>query len=420
MDDSWKKKYLKYKFKYNELKKMIGGIDEINSNTNNVNSNTNNVNPEINSIIVSHNGRLRCLINLFEKGLGNIKFKNCAILKLKISNTGSELSLIYSGSLAENSVEFESDSDLNDNDDEEDDKDEKDEDDEEDSVTENPIRNQFLNKNLSSAKSTSNIPIKGGGKKKYYVVDDTIDLKLNEIKFETKMTTNSNISKLFNIKPEDLDNKTFVFYLIRHGDGIHNKAKAEKKKGLFGPNLLDAQLTDEGKNQAVLAGRELKRIIKTSTIDHLFVSDLKRTRETLENILKEGIVLTNNQIDIIVLPCSHELDYKKGNCDGNQPNIFSSENKVGCISTNAVCNKSLTSNTDYCSNIKISNKYVLCINWNFYNLFYDNKNRSNLNVISKKFHCRDTSMISLALFIIKHPNNTDRNVMKKWIDDRKN
>lgn len=62
-------------------------------NTNNMENTQNKV-----SIIVTHNGRLRCLLNeIYPQFTPNVRFKNCAILRLNISTTKGELSMIYPG-----------------------------------------------------------------------------------------------------------------------------------------------------------------------------------------------------------------------------------------------------------------------------------------------------------------------------------
>ena len=76
-------------------------------------------------------------------------------------------------------------------------------------------------------------------------------------------------------------------------------------------------------------------------IKNIFVSDLKRTRQTLQNILlgmfqsnsmlNLGKAQINNQINIYVLPCSHELAFPK--CDvSNMPGAV--ENTMNCYSNN--------------------------------------------------------------------------------------
>jgi len=175
------------------------------------------------------------------------------------------------------------------------------------------------------------------------------NIEENEIKFNP--ISNSNILDIgLNLKPEDMSDHIYTFYLVRHGDGIHNKAKADGKKGIFGPNLIDAELTLDGKSQAIEAGNKLKSLLGHTPIDYLFASDLKRTRQTLEGVLGQGILLSNPKSNVIILPCSHELDYKKNSCDGNQPNIFSAENKTSCNTTNVICD-STGKKIDYCSSI---------------------------------------------------------------------
>jgi len=384
MDNEWRQKYFKYKIKYNELKKLIGAASQ---------NNTISTPTEINSIIVTHNGRLRCLLDHFKKGLGSIKFQNCAILKLVVSMNKCDLSLVYSGSLASNT------------------------------------------ENDKSTKTVNSIGVSDKDKDKYYVTPGTQTNKQSE---EFITISNMETLKLLNVKSVDLGDKTYNFYLIRHGDGKHNQAKAEGKKGIFGPDLTDAELTLAGIKQAENAGQEFKKMLGENTkIDHLFASDLKRTRQTLEEVLRQGIQLTNPNLDIFILPCSHELDYHKTNCDGNQPtSFFSAENKMNCPSNN----NSNDGTNDYCSSIikykytenngikHTENEGVLYLNWKYYKLFYDNSSRtpekkSIFNIIntekSIRFHCRETSMLSLALFIINNPNCNDRQIMEKWINERK-
>ena len=53
----------------------------------------------INSIIVSHNSRIRCLLDKFITSKEEIRFMNWCILLLKITCTHLELELIYTGEL---------------------------------------------------------------------------------------------------------------------------------------------------------------------------------------------------------------------------------------------------------------------------------------------------------------------------------
>lgn len=368
MDDVWEKKYLKYKLKYVELKKLIGAAKYDKSI----------YGQEINSIIVTHNGRLRCLMDLLgipKDKKNKFKFKNCAILKVTIKADGYSVKLVYSGELAADYTDDSSDID----------------------------------------ESSLNLKVGGGKSDKYYVTEKKA---VNEEIF-TPFIKN-NLSSI-NLKKEDLNNNTYTFYIIRHGDGLHNKAKDEGKKNLMSTinkTFLDAKLTDKGITQAVNAGKKLKDHLGDISIDYLFTSDLIRTRQTLESILNQGIVLTEPKANVKILPCSHELNYSSKGCDGNQGigNIISAENSVSCkFNKNIVCN---SNDLSYCSSIKFSQNNTegrLCLDWTFYNLFYNNKQRQNMSLSTDRFNCRNISMLSMSLFIIQNPNCNDRKTMEGWI-----
>jgi broad specificity phosphatase PhoE len=250
-------KYIKYKIKYSTLKNLIGGENKITS------------------ILVTHNGRLRCLFKQFGYDVNKKKFKNCAIIKFELDKTELKISLIYEGEL---------------------DKEKK---------TENKTKEKdsYFDKSTFTPKT-----IKG----------DELNKILNDLK----------------LKPTDLESDTYTFYIVRHGHGVHNEAKDtglfEKVSKTLSGNLTDANLTDSGKEQAKKAGKELKSELGDKNVNFSFVSDLYRTQETLENLVSQF----NNGSDIlqkaIVLPCSHELDFvKDGSCDGKQK-FTASENTMSC------------------------------------------------------------------------------------------
>ena len=83
-------------------------------------------------------------------------------------------------------------------------------------------------------------------------------------------------------------------YLIRHTEGTHNTVKFHI--------YTDTSLTPNGIQQAKNTGNELKKILKTQP-DMWFVSDLQRTHQTLNTILKDT---KYNNVDFHVLQCSHE------------------------------------------------------------------------------------------------------------------
>ena len=171
------------------------------------------------------------------------------------------------------------------------------------------------------------------------------------------------------------EDKEYVFYIMRHGQATHNtKSGLSKMAGsLF---TKDTPLTDKGIEQANNAGKKVKSLGLPSA-NYLFASDLQRTRSTLNNFLKEsGIAHPDN---ITILACSHELEYVKGECDGNQ-GITPAENVMNC--TKDKCTK----------------EDILNLNWDNYYSFYDNNTRN--CITCKRKHCRKTDMIEIALEII--------------------
>jgi bisphosphoglycerate-dependent phosphoglycerate mutase len=209
---------------------------------------------------------------------------------------------------------------------------------------------------------------------------------------------------------EEAGPNTFVFYIVRHGDGVHNKAKQEgffyKSLQIIKGLLNDASLTPIGENQCKVAGKKLGET--NPVINFLFTSDLKRTRQTLYRLLEGGEenILFNPPNEkfnnVIILPCSHELDYKDDKCDGNQ-GITAQANQMNC-SAISVCPITKTLNVDYCSYlppVKDTDSKNLCLNWSHYSKFYGTeKNGTRKNPTSKPQKCKDTNMIKQAIGII--------------------
>lgn len=83
----YKNKYIKYKNKYINLKNQKGF-----GNT-------------YTSIIITHNGKLRCLLDKLSfsddknYNIRKLKFKNCAILKLEITSYSMSIDMLYEGDL---------------------------------------------------------------------------------------------------------------------------------------------------------------------------------------------------------------------------------------------------------------------------------------------------------------------------------
>jgi hypothetical protein len=168
--------------------------------------------------------------------------------------------------------------------------------------------------------------------------------------------------------------------MVRHGDGEH---LALKRKGVFAKIrknisdrfkssdeqiLRDARLTEDGKKQAQRAGDELNCLLDNDSIDFIFFSDLERTRQTIAEMLSkiESNKISDN-VRTIVLPCSHEVGYKKdgSNCDG-----------IGFIEY--IKRRFITENIprldkikDFSLSMKISNEKFLKIDIDNYSNFYN-------------------------------------------------
>ena len=233
--------------------------------------------------------------------------------------------------------------------------------------------------------------------KKYYVTDKgtTGKGKLIQEDFPTIKDRSHNY---------DTMGKPFVFFLIRHGQGVHNTLKGIKK--ILGDK--DPRLTNEGKQQAKNTGKaminnsEYKR--EFSEAKYLFSSDLKRTIQTLVNIVNVFNEYTQNKIvnnvenavgskKIIVLPCNHELNYdKKGSCDGAlKQSVIGNENKTSCNYSKSGC-VSLVGDFE--------------IDWSLYRDFYGEGTRLNPGKNNRR-HCRNTNFLQEAINFISPENNTN-------------
>ena len=242
------------------------------------------------SIITSHQGRMGCFLRTLMPDKPIKKFKNGAIVEIKfVPNAGKHvttITLVYRGSLVDETV-----------------------------------------------------------KKSYYVESDqgTLIGKLN---------LQQTLEK-FNLTHADWldmgENKTHIFYLVRHGDAKHNKKKREGKLN----TEYDTPLTEDGEKQAQAAGVFLrKKIIDVEKARALilqaerneateekgeameqrgdnenfvldlkniryYTSDLHRTIQTMAYIMNE--LGTKNEAKMRVLPCNYEMNSKKPPCKKTIP-----------------------------------------------------------------------------------------------------
>ncbi len=269
------------------------------------------------SIITTHQARLRCMLHdIINKSPNMVnakgelhRFQNGCIIHLEISKSNLKLNLLHNGEIDEEKPEY-----------------------------------------------------------VYYVKPGTNDPKAiagnYQIKELVPITTNHNLN---------VGNFKYNFYLIRHGQAVHN-LKEYKGKLLNRP--LDSDLTEAGKLQAQNSGKHFGN----KTINYFFVSDLKRTMQTLKQFTTSAGIKVNKAI---VLPCNHELAYKGSSCDGKQ-GITPNENKNSCSPLNK---------TSACSAVGIP------LEWSEYTSFYDKGSRQKPGNMKK--HCRDFSTLQLAIDYIK-------------------
>jgi len=255
--------------------------------------------------------------------------------------------------------------------------------------------------------------------------------------------------------------------MIRHGQGTHNEDSNYLIKKYRQLTVPDTNLTDKGVEQAINAGKALHDILEKNEIKivddgtlflqtkdivvipdnqtflRLFVSDLRRTHQTMVNLLKglcdsykeqkrkciklQKLSPTSKYyIDpqAIVLPCSHELDFikKDGICDATQPfaQKLAAENRTCCATYDKVLegvypNKSCDlkfGELQNCNRLIIpldgdnSKNPSLIINWSDYATFYQNDFSRRAFVKFYSSHaftgpdCSNTSMIAHALAAI--------------------
>lgn len=398
MNNLYYAKYLKYKNKYLELKNLLEGGE------------TNEHNQIINCAITTHNGRLRCLLT-------SIGFPTSKKINLSISNNEANNTLDTLNSISEIQSEIKGGGFINFGKKE----------DKKDKEVELRFKNcAVILMKIDSYLKTINFSLVYSGEVKpkegYYFYVKTKSSNPNEIEFPQIQYTDTDrkyteVLKKLHIKQEDLENKILNIYMIRHGEGIHNTVKGIGKIKKFSSEYIDAGLTSDGMKQALGAGQALNNI----KFNYIFVSDLARTRQTIQKILNSNSY--HNQIKkIFVLPCSHELDFvKSGQCDGGQKiSLIENENKMSCNITSDTCD--LQDDDKMCCDIHIIKKGYkkqdIELDWQYYREFYNSTTRRFLN--KDRLQCRDTSMISMALYIINNNKNDIDNGLsiKNWIENR--
>ena len=286
------------------------------------------------SIITTHQARLRCLLSkIFNKSMK--RFKNGCVLKMVVTKLTITFELVYSGEVSK---------------------------------------------------------IKPGYE--YYISPNDTQVNGTTLFDIDEFTIPNNF---YNVG----DNERFIFYLIRHGEASHNVKKGLSKMFQSISGDKDTSLTSEGIEQAKRISEKIKEKeenLPYARFLYLFSSDLKRTRETMVNFINELFAQNNiKHTDLIVLPCAHELNYKKdGNCDGSQ-GISANENIMSCDSSRQEC----MTEGDY------------KVNWGLYETFYDGTRTKSRK---KKQQCRNTDMIKQAIDYINNPMTNSENLSSSEID----
>jgi bisphosphoglycerate-dependent phosphoglycerate mutase len=364
IENSFYTRYLKYKMKYINLKNTIGGTS----------------NEKKNIMIVSHNTRIRCIIESLDKGAVE-----------KIESYGDDLNKYVEKPI------------------------------------EKPIENsivEYIAKSMSKKQTPIQpepiIPTTPIARLLYNSTDGEIrfkncailliELKKNStdatIELIDEGTINSENRKkgwYFGKTNEDNDVKfpTFTFpisllglqindikynyniYIMRHGEATHNTYK--NSINVF----WDTDLTENGINQAKNVADSFKINFPVITFDLLCASKLRRSRNTLNNFIKN--YNPNNINDkIYVIPCNHELAYHKENCDKNNNGIgrfYAPENRSNCdidkdgkyITAYLNPNRS----KDYLCE-KVDNHVV---DWTLHQKYYEDNNRK----------CEDSNFIKILV-----------------------
>lgn len=310
----------------------------------------------ITSIIVTHQNRLKCLLNSFMDV--KYRFGNCSVLEMKLirerNNIKYQIDLIFKG---------------------------------------------FVKPN-----------------KKYYTTSKSSD-RNNKNLFPFQRIQGVSNTFLDITASSLLPNTEYVFMLIRHGQATHNKYNIFTRfQSLY---KMDTLLTNEGENQARKVGVFLKEYLRKEglnvdckktargrcrNINYIFTSDLKRTRQTMAIIVHQ--INPKNITEMIVLPCAHELDYfDDKNCDKRMINYprarLAGENMMRCDIGKCDSEQKL-----YCCNV-IYGDTKLSVNWSYYIGFYNgtgngtsNGTRQDIYFEETKMSCYDTNMIKNAIDIM--------------------
>lgn len=216
--------------------------------------------------------------------------------------------------------------------------------------------------------------------------------------------------------------KIQYIFLIRHGQATHNLyggltgltfKKAWKKitkpfKSLANRNTqlvnTDVYTRDPNVISIKKSGIEVKNllvVLNVKNVVSVFVSDLIRTHQTCQQFLT-GFLHGYGNVNIpnvfYVLPCSHEVTYKDGNCDGDQFWSGMSGENISTCNPDVYKDKQLIPRESTCNDINIRGK-LYKLNWNKYAEHYPHGIRGTLGSRDDSKKCRNNSLLNLLLEI---------------------
>jgi len=304
------------------------------------------------SIIATHNSRIRCFFDKFFRETEEIRVKNCAIFRFVVDRSNVSIEMVYSGELDPN---------------------------------ENKADRKYY--------------VAGGGDKNPSSVVEEIIFEKKTLPFEKLgITSSAMIQTYFELFG------SYVFYIVRHGQGVHNLSGATHL-------VLDTDITPLGREQAVTAGKKLCEVMKSNgdNLNYTFASDLVRTRQTIVGLYEGILSIEPNFVfpkTIVILTCSHEIKYSaSGSCDKSSFfKIGTRENDPKCSNSTLLPQNKISNPNSECNQIYFNNMYIP-IDWSHYMRRNENKMR-NYSI------CQNITMVEISMntiYVMKSkPDDVER------------
>ena len=190
--------------------------------------------------------------------------------------------------------------------------------------------------------------------------------------------------------PKKFEGKlNYVFYVVRHGQSEHNNSRTAS--GML-HHKLDTELITIDDDTIKDAGTVIQDDLTYNHISKYFVSDLLRTRQTLDLII-QGMRINPTDVIPTVLPCASEVADvgKDGDCDESV----------------SIMKKGARENYPSCTFERTKTDVNCKADWSVYFNFYGQKMRGQDDTFSGMFRkktprmrCRNTNMLALAIYSI--------------------